>query len=247
MELNIINMYPDVLNLYGDSGNITCIKQRAKWRGITLNIQDLTVSSDVQVNEDTDMILIGGGSDSGQSTVATNLLKQASALENYIENDGVILAISGSYQMFGQTYIDPNNNKLPCLELLDINSISQGEKLMGNIVTKANIDLSNVNQNLDTFVGFESHTARTKHNYEPLGFVQAGFGNNDEDKKEGAVYKNFIGSYLHGPLLPKNPHLADYMILKALENKYDIDKLEVLDDEIEINAHNSMVNKILTK
>ena len=90
MELNVINMYPDVLNLYGDSGNITCIKQRAKWRGITLNIQDLTVSSDVQVNEDTDMILIGGGSDSGQSTVATNLLKQASALENYIENESLI-------------------------------------------------------------------------------------------------------------------------------------------------------------
>lgn len=247
MELNIINMYPDILNMYGDIGNLTCIKQRAEWRGIDIHIQELTISNESLVTEDTDIILIGGGSDNSQNVVSTNLLKQKAAIEEYIENNGVILAICGSYQMFGNTYIDSEGNSIPCLGIFDIETISQKERLIGNIVIKSNIDLSEVNQDLDSFVGFENHGGRTTHNYKPLGFVESGFGNNGEDKEEGMIYNNFIGSYLHGPLLPKNPHLADYMILKALQNKYDIDSLEPLDDEIEINAHKSVINKILNK
>lgn len=247
MELNIINMYPDILNMYGDIGNLICIKQRAMWRGIKVNIQEITLSNETtKIDENTDMVLIGGGSDNGQTVVANNLLKQKQSVENYIENNGVLLAICGSYQMFGQTYIDGDGNNIPCSEIFDIETISQKERLIGDIVLKSNINLSQ-HHDLDTIIGFENHGGRTYHKYDKLGTVEAGFGNNGKDEEEGMIYNNFIGSYLHGPLLPKNPHLADYMILKALQNKYEIDSLEQLNDEIEINAHKSRVNTILTK
>ena len=94
-------------------------------------------------------------------------------------------------------------------------------------------------------VGFENHGGRTYHNHDPLGYVKVGFGNNGEDKEEGMVYKNFIGSYLHGPFLPKNPHIADYMIFNALNRKYSLSEIENLNDSIEINAHNRMLNRLL--
>lgn len=241
MELKIINMYPDILNLYGDIGNLICIKQRCIWRGIDVKIENFTIDHDVAI-EEADMILIGGGSDNGQSIVSKHLLNQKKELENFIDDEKVILAICGSYQMFGNSYIDVDSEKVPCLEIFDIETVSQRNRLTGNIIIENNLGLEP-----KEIVGFENHGGRTYHDYIPFGYVKLGYGNNEEEKKEGMIYKNFIASYLHGPLLPKNPQIADYIILNALKNKYDIKSLEKIDDTIETNAHNTIIKRLLKK
>ena len=243
MELTIVDMYPDILNMYGDIGHVQIVKQRCQWRGINVNIKSFTKGKDnIFFPEETDIVLIGGGSDNGQSIVSQHLLKQRHLLEEYIEMGGVVLAICGSYQMFVNKYIDVDGNPIPCLEIFDIETISSNNRLIGNIVLENNINL-----NPKTLVGFENHGGRTYHNYKNLGKVKVGHGNNGEDKKEGMVYKNFIGTYLHGPILPKNPQLADNLIFNALNGKYNIKHLEKLNDEIEIMAHQTMVKRLLNK
>lgn len=240
LELNILNMYPDILNIYGDIGNLICIKKRCKWRDINVNELHFSLDENNLNFENIDLILIGGGSDNAQTIVSNNLLKQRNNLENYLNNDGVLLAICGSYQMFGNTYTDFNGNNIPCLEIFDIETITKANRLIGNILIENHIGL-----NPKSLVGFENHGGRTYHKYDTLGKVKVGYGNNDEAINEGMIYNNFIGSYLHGAFLPKNPHIADYLILKALKNKYDINSLPSLNDSIEFKAHNFMVNKLL--
>ncbi len=171
--------------------------------------------------DDIDLILIGGGSDRTQSIVYNDLLKQRQDLENYIENDGVILTICGSYQMFGNEYCDVKGDNVSCLEIFDIKTTSQQDRLIGDILIENNLGLEP-----KEVVGFENHGGRTFHNYKSLGKVISGHGNNDEDNNEGMIYKNFIGTYLHGPFLPKNPHIADDLIFNAMKNKYDVDSIE---------------------
>lgn len=238
MKLNIINMYPDILNLYGDIGNLVSIKQRCLWRNINIKVENFTIDNEPPIN-DADIILVGGGSDRSQDIVSKHLIKHRTSLAEFIEEDKPILAICGSYQMFGEKYLDVNHNNIPCLEIFEIESISKEERLIGNIMIENNLNLSP-----KELIGFENHGGRTYHNYKALGNVKVGFGNNGEDKKEGMIYKNFIGSYLHGPILPKNSSLSDHIILKALKNKYDINELDKLEDSIEISAHNSIKNKI---
>lgn len=240
MELNIVNMYPDILNMYGDIGNLICIEKRCEWRGIKVNQVISTLGTKTVKDDNIDMILIGGGSDNQQNIVSKDLFDKRSMIDNYINNDGVILAICGSYQMLGNDYCDAEGNDIPCLELLDIKTEFNNERLIGNILIENNLDL-----NPKSVVGFENHGGRTYHNYEPFGIVKLGYGNNGKDNKEGIIFKNVIGSYLHGPLLPKNPHIADYLILNALKNKYDIDSLPTIDDKIEIKARNAMANKLI--
>lgn len=239
MELKIINMYPDILNLYGDIGNLICIKQRCNWRGIKTNIENFTIDHEVAI-EESDMILVGGGSDNGQNIVSTHLLKQKRELEDFIDDRKVILAICGSYQMFGSSYIDVDNKKVPCLEIFDIETISQRNRLTGNIIIENNLGLEP-----KEIVGFENHGGRTYHKYTSFGSVKLGYGNNEEEKNEGMIHENFIASYLHGPLLPKNPQIADHMILNALKNKYDIESLEQIEDTIEMNAHNTVIKRLM--
>ena len=238
-ELNIVDMYSDILNIYGDIGNLKCIKKRCEWRGIKVNQKSYSINDSDFDYEDIDLILIGGGSDRAQSIVSRDLLKQRQDLENYVENDGVILTICGSYQMFGNEYYDVNGDNVSCLEIFDIKTISQEDRLIGNILIENNLDLEPVE-----VVGFENHGGRTYHNYKRLGKVISGHGNNGQDNEEGMIYKNFIGTYLHGPFLPKNPHIADYLILNAMKNRYDLDSIGKLNDEIELKAHDVMVNRL---
>ena len=238
-ELNIVDMYSDILNIYGDIGNLKCIKKRCEWRGIEVNQKSYSINDSDFDYEDIDLILIGGGSDRTQSIVSNDLLKQRQDLENYVENEGVILTICGSYQMFGNEYYDVNGDNVSCLEIFDIKTVSQEDRLIGNVLIENNLDLEP-----KEVVGFENHGGRTSHNYKPLGNVITGYGNNGEDNSEGMIYKNFIGTYLHGPFLPKNPHIADYLILNAMKNKYDLDSIEKLNDGIEFKAHDVMVNRL---
>lgn len=241
MELDIVGMYPHILGMYGDLGNIQIIRQRCQWRGIDVNVHNFTKGMKNNLDiEKTDILLMGGGSDHGQSLVSDHLLKQRDVLQDYIENDGVLLAICGSYQMFGDRYTDSNGDSIPCLEIFDMETRSEDNRLVGNIVLENHIDL-----NPETLVGFENHGGHTYHEYPTLGRVIFGEGNNGKDGEEGLVYKNFIGTYLHGPVLPKNSHLADRLILNALNNKYGIKRLTELDDKLEQNAHNTMVKRLV--
>jgi len=257
-------MYPDILNLYGDIGNFISVKKRCQWRGIDVNIKQFTIDDESDL-QSADIILIGGGSDNGQNIISKHISNQRNVLENFIEDGKVILAICGAYQFFGNSYINPNNQKMSCLEIFDIETKSSKERLTGNILISNNLNfdsfegLSNfdsfasmTNSDLNDVIGFENHGGRSYHKYDPLGEVKIGFGNNGKDGKEGMIYKNFIGSYIHGPLLGKNPHITDYMILTALKNKYDMDflkenipTLSTIDDNIEIDAHNVMKQRLL--
>ncbi|WP_066971700.1 type 1 glutamine amidotransferase [Methanobrevibacter filiformis] len=238
MELNIVNMYPDILNLYGDLGNLIAIKQRCLWRNIKVNVENFTIDNETNLNE-ADIIVIGGGADTGQNIVSKHLTQHQKVLSEHVEDNKFLLAICGSYQMFGTTYIDANKNKIPCLEIFDIETISEENRLIGNIIIESNLELKNKN-----IIGFENHGGRTYHDYKSLGRVKLGNGNNGKDKTEGMIYKNFIGSYLHGPLLPKNPELTDHIILNTLKKKYSVDSLSPLNNNIENNAHNAIERQI---
>lgn len=237
MELNIIHLYPELLNLYGDTGNIRCLKKRAQDRGIDVNVYNFSENNEKPDLDNGDIFFMGGGSDRNQQLVYKDFLQYKESFKQLIDEDKVVLAVCGGFQLLGAEYIDKYGNTIEGLNILDYVSRSgKGKRIIGNIIIKSSLDIEP-----KTIVGFENHGGRTFSDYEALGDVIVGLGNNDNDMKEGVVYKNYMGTYLHGPILPKNPHLADYIILKALQNKYDIDSLEPLDDSIEMKAHNKVI------
>ena len=236
MELNIYHMYPDILNLYGDIGNVICLKRRCEWRGITPNIINFSLENEEHNLNEGDIFFIGGGSDRGQSIVYSDFLKYKDSFKEIIEDYRVVLAICGGYQLLGEKYIDNEGREVPGLGIFNYSTVSEEGRLIGNVIIENQLRLTP-----KTIVGFENHGGRTYSDYSPLGLVKSGYGNNGKDKKEGIVYKNCIGTYLHGPVLPKNPHLADYLIFKALERKYKITTLQDLDDDFEYLAHNKVI------
>lgn len=235
MNLNIFHMYPEELNLYGDTGNIQCLKRRCEKRNIEVNVYSFSDENQYDLNEG-DIFFIGGGSDRSQKLVYKDFLKYKDQFKELIENNKVVLAVCGGYQLLGNKYVDRTNEEIPGLEIFDYDSVHGEGRIIGNIILKNNLGLKP-----DTIVGFENHGGRTYSKYTPLGSVLVGKGNNDTDLTEGIIYKNAICTYLHGPILPKNPHLADHLILKALQNKYDIDELEEIDDTLEYKAHEKII------
>ena len=237
MELSIYHMYPDILNLYGDIGNVICLKKRCEWRGISVNIVNFGMDNRTQELNEGDIFFIGGCSDRGQNIVYSDFLRHKEQLKEIIENNVVVLAVCGGYQLLGKKYIDNNGREVPGMGIFKYSTVSGEGRLIGNIIIENQLNLSP-----ETIVGFENHGGMTYSDYDPLGLVKIGYGNNGEDGKEGLVYKNCIGTYLHGPILPKNPHLADHLILKALERKYEISSLKELDDKFEQLAHKKVIN-----
>lgn len=223
-SLNIIHLYPDLLNLYGDKGNIAVLKKRCLLREINTNIINVTLNDSIPFS-DADIILIGGGSDREQKTVGEELLKYKSEFEAYRDDMGSILAVCGGFQLLGQ-YYSLGEEKIEGLALCDLYTDYSDKRLTGNIAIQTQEGV---------VVGFENHSGRTYlgENATPFGTVIRGYGNNGEDKKEGVVFKNIIGTNLHGPLLPKNPETADLIIKRALERKYgEKAELKPLDDYI---------------
>ncbi len=235
MELKIYHMYPDLLNLYGDLGNVTCLSKRCQWRGIDVEVVGFSMNHEVPLDEG-DLFFIGGGSDRGQNIVYSHLLKYTRMMGDLIEDGAPVLAICGGYQLLGEKYIDADGNDVPGLGIFDYHTRSEEGRLIGNIIIENSLGL-----NPETLVGFENHGGRTYHDHQALGKVKVGYGNNGQDSEEGMVYQNCIGTYLHGPLLPKNPHLADYLILKALGRKYGLKELSSLDDQPEYAAHEKVL------
>ncbi|MEG0295602.1 MAG: type 1 glutamine amidotransferase [Clostridium sp.] len=241
MELNICHLYPDLLNVYGDVGNIKILEHRAKARGITVNIKNISLDDEFNADE-MDIVFFGGGQDYEQSIVSTDLKdNKREELKKYIENNKVLIAICGGYQLLGKYYMAANGEKINGLDILNIYTDSGEERFIGDTI------ILNEETN-ETYVGFENHSGRTHINdLKPLGKCIVGFGNNGQDGYEGCIYKNTYCTYFHGCLLAKNPELADRLLKTALELKYDSVTLQSIDDTLELNAKNYMINRLTNK
>lgn len=228
-KIVIGHLYPDLLNLYGDRGNIACMMQRCIWRGIEAETIEFNLGDKIDFTK-LDIVLLGGGSDREQMIVCQRLKEIQADFQAYVEDNGVVIAVCGGYQLLGE-YYKTEEGMIQGLNLVDIYT-EQGEgRLINNIVLQSDLVSMPV-------VGFENHGGRTciKDN-KPFGKVLYGSGNDGKSGHEGVVYKNVIGTYLHGPLLPKNPEVCDWLIARALERKYGDGSLAPLDDSQEIEAN----------
>ena len=214
MQLNICHLYPDLLNVYGDVGNVLILKHRASLRGIDVNIINNSIGDSLD-KDNIDIIFFGGGQDFEQSIVSDDLNNVKKVpLTEYVEEGKVLLAICGGYQLLGKYYTAPNGEKIEGLGILDIYTEGGDTRFIGNTV------IYNEEFN-ETYVGFENHSGRTYiNNLKPLGKVVHGYGNNGDDGYEGCIYKNTYCTYFHGSLLSKNPELADRFLKTALNIKY---------------------------
>lgn len=237
LKISIAHLYPALMNLYGDIGNIITLKQRCFWRGIDVEITNINIGDKVGKY---DLFFMGGGQDKQQEDVAQELFSHKDTLLTQRDEGSVFLGICGGYQLFGHYYQPHDKAKLLGISLMDAYTVAGNKRFIGNVTVKTDFLTPN------TLVGFENHSGLTylEGETKPLGKTVVGNGNNGKDGFEGARYKNVFGTYLHGSLLPKNPHFADYLISLALEKRYD-EKfvLEPINDELELSAHNSVINK----
>ncbi|MEQ8235393.1 MAG: glutamine amidotransferase [Syntrophomonadaceae bacterium] len=236
----IAHMYPDLMNLYGDRGNLICLQKRLEWLGQECEIRKCFLGEQVDFGK-TDMFFMGGGSDREQELVFQDLRKRAEQLWQALQDGLPGLCICGAYQLLGEFYKAADGNTMPGLAFFQLHTVAEPGRLIGNILIEAEI-----NGTPSSIVGFENHGGRTYFDapdLKPLGKVLRGFGNNGKDKTEGLLYKNLVGSYLHGPLLPKNPVLADFFI-RAMAERKGISIDVRLDDDIESIAH-QQVEKML--
>ena len=245
-SLTIGWIYPELMNIYGDRGNIIVLQKRCEWRGINASVKYLTLGFPQDELKKCDIIMMGGAQDLQQQIVEKDLLSKRQILQEVIESGVSGLFVCGAYQTLGKYYKDADGNIIKGLEIFDHYTVNPGEghkRLIGNLSAKLNIKTFS---KLKTIVGFENHGGRTYlgKKIKPLARVLVGNGNNGEDGTEGAIYKNSIGTYMHGSILPKNPHLADFLILNALKRKYRLNKLSELDDSDEMRAHNSIAKRM---
>lgn len=238
------HLYPEQLNVYGDRGNIITLRQRCAWRGIDLRIVPLGLGEPLDPTA-YDMLFIGGGQDREQEEVARDLREaKVDGLRAAVESDVPVLAVCGGYQLFAHYYRPAEGPELPGVGILDAWTIHRGKSVprcVGNVALRWGDS---------TLIGFENHGGRTYlgPTAKPLGQVLAGHGNNSEDHLEGCVYRNVYGTYLHGSLLPKNPHLVDHLLTLALQRRYGPHapetQLAPLDDTAEWQAHEVMLRRL---
>ena len=241
MELKICHLYPDVLNLYGDRGNIICMEKRLTWRGIGVTTEGFGVGSRVEL-AGYDLIFIGGGQDFEQEVLLEDLhTGKDRQLLDAIEDGMPLLGICGGYQMLGSYYETHDGCRCGFIGAIDLYTKGSDRRMIGNYMFRL--------PDGQTVVGFENHSGKTflGPDIQPLGKVLSGFGNNGEDGTEGVRYKNVFGTYSHGPLLPKNPQLCDMILSAALERKYGRAVLAPLDDSAELRAHDEMERRLSQK
>ena len=236
-ELNILELYPKDMNIYGDSGNVLVLKKRAEKRNISVNILSYNIGDSFPKN--VDIVVAGGGQDSGQEKVNKDLLKIKDKLKKLAENYTPMLLICGSYQLFGNYFRTNEGKVLKGIGILNAYTEATNERMVGNIITES-VPFGEI-------IGYENHSGKTTLEGDtlPLGLVKLGAGNNGEDNTEGARYKNVIGTYLHGSLLPKNPRIADFLISEAMAKKYpdDFTKLKALDDSLADKARKIAITR----
>lgn len=222
--IKIAQLYPRDMNLYGDWGNVLVIKKRLEWCGLSVEIIDHNPGDKTDFS-DIDMFIGGGGQDSGQTAIQSDLLERANELRQ-LANDGVpMLMICGMYQLFGRFFRTLKGEEIIGANILPIETIASRERMIGNIVIKS--------QDFGEIVGYENHSGQTflDKTAVPLGQVIKGAGNNMRDAHEGVQYHNIIATYLHGPILPKNPRIADFLINEALKRRgLDFKQVKKIDD-----------------
>lgn len=244
LKLSLAYLYPELLNIYGDYGNVLTIKNRCEWRNIEVEVTRINIGDEIDP-EKYDFYFIGGGQDKQQIEVSRELQRQRNVLHDAMNYDSVFLGICGGYQLFGKYYQPHKGARLLGIGLLDAYTVAGNKRFIGNVTAKTEFTIPK------TLVGFENHSGLTylQGDTKPLAIIEKGLGetgagNNGEDKTEGARFKNVFGTYLHGSFLPKNPHFADYLIKLALEKRYkETIELQKLNDDFELKAHMALINK----
>ncbi len=242
VSVRLVHLYPDLMSVYGDRGNVLALARRAEWRGINVELQELSLGDRLDPKT-ADLIFFGGGQDREQAVVSPDFLEQkAEAVKEAVQDGAALLSVCGGYQLLGASYTTVDGQELPGAALFDTRSVPGPRRHIGNVLVDT--DLDGVRR---TLVGFENHSGRTYlgPDARPLGRTLVGAGNNGEDGTEGAVYKGGVGCYLHGSLLPKNPWLADRLLATALAHRLgEPVELVPLDDRLEEEAHRAVAARV---
>jgi CobQ-like glutamine amidotransferase family enzyme len=242
-QIRIGWLYPEYMNLYGDRGNVIVLEQRSRWHGLDPVVTKLTLGTPANFHE-FDLVMFGGGQDREQSIIAEDFLKvKGNSLGEAIHDGLAVLAVCGGFQMLGKHFRTHKGEMLTFTGILDLWTEGSSDRMIGNAIVDSDIFEGGGR----TLVGFENHSGKTYlgKGLKPLGRVVKGYGNNGKDKSEGVVFKACIGTYLHGSILPKNPHLADWLIQKAMDRRYGAGQFKVstLNDELEEKAHQAIIKR----
>ena len=239
------HLYPDYLNIYADRGNIAVLARRAAWRGIELEVRAIGVEDRVPVDE-VDLFYIGGGQDREQALIAADLAHKGTAVRAAVAEGAACLAVCGGYQLLGRFYRDRSGAELPGVGLFPHTTVAGPRRMIGDVLLECELEPGERR----TLAGFENHAGRTHldEGAEPLGRVVAGFGNDGESGYEGCRVARAIGTYLHGPLLPRNPWLADWLLAQAAARRLgEPPRFEPLPDELEREAHEVAARRALER
>jgi CobQ-like glutamine amidotransferase family enzyme len=241
-SVRLVHLYPDLMSVYGDRGNVLALTRRAEWRGIPVEVRELSLGDDLDP-ADVDLMFFGGGQDREQAVVSPDFLRQkGAAVREAVEAGAALLSVCGGYQLLGTSYTTVDGQELPGAGLFEVRSVPGERRHIGNVLVETDLDGQR-----RTLVGFENHSGRTylAPGVQPLGRTIVGAGNNGEDGSEGCVYRGAIGCYLHGSLLPKNPWLADRLLGDALAHRRgEPVSLAPLDDRLEDQAHDAVAARI---
>ena len=240
--LRICHLYPELMNIYGDRGNVIALTVRCRRRGWGVKVTGLSLGDPLDPSR-YDLYFMGGGQDREQMMVCEDLAgEKGEALRAAVEDGAALLSICGGYQLLGKRFLTCTGENLPGISLFDVKTVGGETRFIGNVAVECRLEGAE-----GILVGFENHSGRTHLGPAgtPLGEVIKGYGNNGEDGTEGCVYRHAIGTYLHGSLLPKNPSLADWLILHALRKRHDLEELPPLDDTLEEEAHRAALDMVL--
>jgi lipid II isoglutaminyl synthase (glutamine-hydrolysing) len=235
MKIVVGHLYPDYLNIYADRGNIAVLARRAAWRGHELEVHTVSVGDPVEPGAH-DLLYVGGGQDREQALVAEDLVAKSDGVAAAVDGGAALLAVCGGYQLMGRSYRDFRGGDLPGIGLFPLETIAGETRMIGDVLLECELEPGVVR----TLAGFENHAGRTRldRGAEPLGRVVAGFGNDGVSGLEGCRVGRAVGTYLHGPLLPRNPWFADWVLAQALAHQLgEPPALEPLGDELEQQAH----------
>lgn len=233
--LIIAHLYPREMNIYGDMGNIMALQKRLEWRGYESIVKPIEIGEKFDITQ-ADILFGGGGQDRGQLLVGEDLVSRGPEIRAAVADGLPTLVVCGLYQLFGHGFKTIQGRDITGIDVFDASTIGGNKRMIGNIV---------VDSPFGRLVGFENHSGQTilAAGQASLGKVRKGYGNNTQSKYEGAVTDNAIGTYLHGPVLPKNPTLTDHLILEALKRRGFAAHLEPLDNELELAASKVAMNR----
>ena len=235
MKVVVGHLYPDYLNIYADRGNMAVLARRAAWRGVDFDYRTIGLGEALKPGEH-DLLYIGGGQDRNQALVAPDLAGRSAELEEAVAGGAAVLAVCGGYQLLGRFYRDRSGAELPGGGVFDLHTVAAERRMIGDVLLECEFEPGQA----QTLAGFENHAGRTvlERGAEPLGRVLAGFGNDGASGYEGCRRGRALGTYLHGPLLPRNPWLADWLLAQALAHAHgSAPELEPLADDVEEAAH----------